>query len=44
LVPKVNDNGPMDPRELHLGLWIKLTQTKGGLALLGVPPGSPMDQ
>ena len=29
------DSGPRDPRELHLHLWIKPTQTNGGWALLG---------
>ena len=40
----MDDNGPRDPRELHLHLWIKLTQTNGGWALLGVLPSSPIDQ
>ena len=35
---QVDDSEPMDPRELHLVLWIKPTLINGVRCLLGVPP------
>jgi hypothetical protein len=37
LALQVYDGGPMDPRELNLNLWIKLTQTNG---VRGLPGGA----
>jgi len=44
LALQVNDSGLRDPRELHLSLWMHRLEINGGRALLGVPPGSPIDQ